>query len=442
MKKLHAHGWISLKPSLTKLLKIMKLTSMLLLVTAMSVNAGVFSQDVNVNLSLRGVKLTKFFTAIEKETKYRFAFSNDIIPEDVKVTVYAKGKPLLEVMDDVMSPTNLKYRFDEASGMFIISEKENKGYTNQRMLRTITGTVTSEQGEPLSGVSVQVKGSTGTATITSANGSFSLDVEDDAKVLVFSFVGMITREVSIEGTNSLQVILTFANRAMDEVIVVGYGTQKRTLVTGAVSSVTSKTLNETPAITISQALQGRVAGLQVTNNGSPGTEPIVRIRGISSISYASDPLYIVDGFPTGNLAAIDVKDIESVDVLKDASAAAIYGSRATNGVIMITTKKGRRDGQMRVSLDSYIGTQEVTERLDLLDTEGFKQYAQAYRGSLPGRLLPPEVDKPIYAGASQTYGETNTDWQDAYFRSGKMTQHNVGLSGGNEVSRFFASAGF
>jgi TonB-linked SusC/RagA family outer membrane protein len=229
---------------------------------------------------------------------------------------------------------------------------------------------------------------------------------------------------------------------LNEVVVVGYGTQKRALITGAVSSVNSKTINEVPVVSISQALQGRVAGVTVTNNGSPGTQPIVRIRGISSISYASDPLYVVDGFPTGDLATFDTRDIESVDVLKDASAAAIYGSRATNGVVMITTKKGRRDGKIRVSVDSYFGTQEVTKRLSLLDTEGFKQYAVAYRGSQIPRLTAPEVNQPIYPGATQTYGQTNTDWQDAFFKKGAMNQQNIGLSGGNDVSRFYASAGY
>ena len=232
------------------------------------------------------------------------------------------------------------------------------------------------------------------------------------------------------------------SRALDEVVVVGYGTQKRTLVTGAVSSVNSKTINELPVVSVSQALQGRVAGLTVTNNGSPGTDPIVRIRGISSISYASDPLYVVDGFPTGNLSTIDTRDIETVDVLKDASAAAIYGSRATNGVIMITTKKGRRDNRISVNLDSYFGTQKVTERIDLLNTQQFMQYALAYRGTQVDRLTPPMLNEPVYPGATQTYGQTNTDWQDAYFKNGPMTQHNIGVSGGNEVSRFYASAGF
>jgi TonB-linked SusC/RagA family outer membrane protein len=442
MKKNHAEGWIYPYPSLTKLLKIMKLTSILLFVAAMSVHAGGFPQDIKINLSLKDVKLTKFFNAIEEETKYRFTFSNDIIPEDFMVTVNVRRKPLCQVMNDVMSPTNLKYRFDESSGIIIISEKANPSADMRPLLRAITGTVTDEVGEPLAGVSVQVKGDSRKATITATNGSFKLEVDDNAKTLVFSFVGMTSREVSIEESNTVQVALTVTNRALGEIVVVGYGTQKRALITGAVSSVTGKTLNETPSISVSQALQGRVAGVQVTNNGSPGTEPIVRIRGISSISYASDPLYIVDGFPTGNLAAIDVKDIETVDVLKDASAAAIYGSRATNGVIIVTTKKGRRDGKMRVSLDSYYGQQEVTKRLDLLNTEQFKQYAIAYRGSQVQRLLPPDVNQPVYPGASQTYGQTNTDWQDAYFEKGMMTGHNIGLSGGNDISRFYASAGY
>lgn len=409
----------------------------------MTASAGGFSQDVKVNLSLNGVKLTSLFKAIEKETKYRFAFSNDIIPNGRTVTINVKEMPVSQVLNEVFSKTNLKYRFVEGSGIFIISKKTEFPDADMlaAVIRTVTGKVTNAEGEPLSNVSVQIKNST-KATTTNADGAFSIDVEDNANALIFSFVGMVTREVNIEGKTSLNVVLQVTNKALDEVVVVGYGTQKRTLITGAVSSVNSKTLNETPALTISQALQGRVAGLQVTNNGSPGSEPIVRIRGISSISFASDPLYIVDGFPTGDLAAIDVKDIESVDVLKDASAAAIYGSRATNGVIMITTKKGRRDSKMRVNLDSYYGTQEVTQRLSLLNTDQFKQYAVAYRGSQVQRLLPPDINQPVYTGATQTYGQTNTDWQEAYFRKGAMTGHNIGLSGGNEMSRFYASAGF
>ena len=230
--------------------------------------------------------------------------------------------------------------------------------------------------------------------------------------------------------------------SLNEVVVIGYGTQKRANVTSAISSIDGKKLNEVPAANVSQALQGRMAGVTVVNNGSPGSQPIVRIRGISSISFSSDPLYVVDGVPTGDISSFDMRDIEAVDVLKDASASAIYGSRATNGVIVITTKRGKRTGRLHVSLNSFYGVQKVTQRLDLLDREGFKKYALAYRGSQVPRLLPPEVDKPIYAGATQTYGQTNTNWQDAYFRDGPMTQTNIDLSGGNEVSRFSFSAGY
>ena len=143
-----------------------------------------------------------------------------------------------------------------------------------------------------------------------------------------------------------------------------------------------------------------------------------------------------------NITTLDVRDIETVDVLKDASAAAIYGSRATHGVIMITTKKGNRLGKPKVTLDSYFGTSVVTERLSLMNTEQFKQYALAYRGSQIGRLLPPWVDKPIYQGATQTYGQTNTDWQDAYFKNGPMTQQNISLAGGNDVARYYTYFGY
>src|SRR6186713_915431 len=306
----------------------------------------------------------------------------------------------------------------------------------------ITGKITNQgDNQPIAGATVQEKGSTN-ATQSAADGSFAITAASNA-TLVISVVGFSSQEVAINGRSDISVAMVETAGGLDEVVVTGYGTQRRTNVTGAISSVSGKTLAELPVPSISQALQGRIAGVNVVNNGSPGTQPIVRIRGISSISFASDPLYVVDGFPTGNLSTIDTRDIETVDVLKDASAAAIYGSRATSGVIMITTKKGsRRANKFSVTLDSYFGRSEVTERLDLLNTEQFKQYAIAYRGSQVPRLLPPSINEPIYTGTTQTYGQTNTDWQEEYFQKGNMTQHHIGLSGGNEISRFYASAGF
>jgi len=315
----------------------------------------------------------------------------------------------------------------------------------------VTGTV-KENGVPLVGATVAVSGAS-VATKTDANGNFSITLPSGRNFLVISSVGFDTQTIDVRNQSQLNVeMVTAAASSLSEVVVTGYGTQKRKSVTGAVSSINNKTLNEIPAPNLAQALQGRMAGVSVVNNSTPGSSPIVRIRGISSITFASDPLYVIDGVPTGNISSFDMQDIESIDVLKDASAAAIYGSRASNGVIMITTKKGKRDRKVHVSLNAFYGVQRVTQRLDLLNPTQFDTYAKAYRGSLvprrdPNYENPPGVKpnypaRPIYTGASTTYGNHVTDWQEEYFQDGPMTQTNIDMSGGNEVSRFSVSAGY
>ncbi len=311
-------------------------------------------------------------------------------------------------------------------------------------LKTVRGKVTDETGNPLSNVSVSIANKN-RGTVTGADGSFSLQAAS-GDVLSVSYVGYQATDIVVGNSSDYSVSLKAAAGNLDQVIVVGYGTQRKSTLTGAISSVDSKTINALPVSSVQQALQGRVAGLTVTNNGAPGTEPIVRIRGISSINFASDPLYVVDGFPTGGIGNFDSKDIQSVEVLKDASAAAIYGSRATNGVIIITTKKGSKDGKLNVNLDSYVGTQSPWNKIDLLNTDQYLQYERALNGAaginLPPRLQPENFSQPIYDGTSQTYAQTNTNWQDEYFKSGIITQQHLSVSGGNQVSRFYSSAGY
>ena len=404
-----------------------------------------------VSLVAEQKEVKSILTELSKLADIKFVYSAQRIPCRQKVSLRAKDETLGDVLDDLLDPLDINYHVSGEQIVLMRKGDDNNAYlppVNQvdkavvadaYIAKVITGRVTNEAGDPLVGVSVLIQG-TSRGTTTNANGVFSISA-DPGETLEFSFIGYKLSSIKLGNEDNVAVKLLAEVSGLNEIVVVGYGTQKRTNVTGAISSVSGKTLAEVPAVSISEALQGRVAGLTVTQNGSPGTSPIVRIRGISSISFASDPLYVVDGFPTGDLATIDTRDIESVDVLKDASAAAIYGSRATNGVIMITTKKGRRDSKMRVTLDTYGGVQKVTERLDLLDQEGFKKYAVAYRGSQVPRLVN-EVNTPIYAGATQTYGQTNTNWQDEYFKDGYITQTNIGLSGGNGISRFFASGGF
>jgi len=309
----------------------------------------------------------------------------------------------------------------------------------------VTGVVTDDSGKALAGVSVKVKG-TGIGQVTDEQGRFRINAPSANSVLVISYVGFATQEIPLNGLTELTVQLKqAASGALNEVVVVGYGSQRRATVTGAISSVSAATVTALPVAGIDQALQGRVAGLNVTNNGSPGSAPLVTIRGISSVSFASDPLYVVDGFPlTTGLQQYDAKDIERVDVLKDASTAAIYGSRATNGVIIVTTKKGSRNGNLNVTFDSYAGVQSPIKKLDLLNTQQYLQYATnlGVIGSID-RFKSANFNAPIYAGASQTYAQTNTDWQDEYFiKNALLTGGNIGLSGGNEVSRFHTSAGY
>jgi TonB-linked SusC/RagA family outer membrane protein len=317
------------------------------------------------------------------------------------------------------------------------------GATKPQASKVITGKVTDESGAVLPGVTVTIKGTT-TAVGTDINGAFRIEVPNEQAVLVFSSVGYASSEVAVSGKSSINVVLKGDSKSLNEIVVVGYGTQKRANVTGAVSSVNSKTISALPVGGVDQALQGRVSGLTVTNNGSPGSAPIVQIRGVSSIGYGADPLYIIDGFP-GSIGSLDPRDIQSVDVLKDASSAAIYGSRATNGVIIITTKKGS-NGKVLVSFDSYAGFQKVTKTYDLLNTSQYLQYERALNGAagigIPPRLQPANFNLPIYAGSSQTFAQTNTDWQDAYFKTGVLQQHTVSLSGGNENSRIFTSASY
>jgi len=416
----------------------------------------ILNQRIDLNAQQKEVRT--ILNDISKIAGVKFVYSAQKIPSRKKVTVLAVNRKLSDVLDKFLTPLDIFYHisgnqvvlmhkgdeanpFPEPANPTDIKATESQGF----VIKVITGKVTNETGEPLPGVSVLVKG-TARGTTTNAAGEFSITV-DPGETLEFSIVGYKLTSVKIGQGTTINVQLQPDISKLNEIVVVGYGTQKRSTLTGAVASVNSKTLSELPVAGIDQALQGRVSGLAVTNNGSPGTPPIVAIRGISSINYATDPLYVIDGFPTGNLSNFDIKDVESVEILKDASAAAIYGSRATNGVIIVTTKKGRRDGHLAVALDSYVGIQSPGKKIDLLNTNQYVQYERALDGAagigIPPRLQSANFNKPIYSGASQTFAQTNTDWQDAYFvKNALITQHNLSVSGGNAVSRFYSSAGY
>ena len=427
--------------------------------TAMIYASPTRGQDVlnkKIDLVAEQKEVKMVLAEISRLAEIKFVYSSQRIPTHQKVSVLVHDRKLSEVLDILLQPLDIFYNVsgnqivlmkkgDETNGVIAVREEDRRPPEDASAAPPLSGKVTNENGEPLAGVSVLIKG-TAKGTTTNSAGVFTISA-DPGETLEFSIVGYKLVSVKVGKTANFTIQLQSDASKLNEIVVVGYGTQKRSTLTGAVASVNSKTLSELPVASVDQALQGRVSGLTVTNNGSPGTPPIVAIRGISSINYATDPLYVIDGFPTGNLANFDVKDVEGVEVLKDASAAAIYGSRATNGVIIITTKKGRRDGRVQVNYDSYVGMQSPAKKISLLNTNQYVLYERALDGAagigVPPRMQPANFNQPIYAGAKQTFAQTNTDWQDAYFRRNALiTQHNISLSGGNAVSRFYTSAGY
>jgi len=308
----------------------------------------------------------------------------------------------------------------------------------------VSGRVTDEEGKPMPGVNILVKG-TANGTTTDVEGAYKISVDNTESVLVFSFIGYLTQEIQVGTKTVIDLTLQPDVETLSEIVVVGYGTQTKGSVTGAVTSVSAKEITALPVPSVSQALQGRVPGVMVTNNGGPGSSAIVRIRGIGSISQNADPLYVVDGFPATNfnLNSVDTKDIESVEVLKDAAATAVYGSRAANGVVLITTKSGSKDQQVHVDIEAYAGTQKAWKQLDLLETDEYVTYGTALQTN--AGLNPPtrfgNLDQPIYAGTTQTFAETETDWQDEMFRAAPIWQLQGSVSAATEKTKVYLSFG-
>ncbi|CAH8296740.1 TonB-linked SusC/RagA family outer membrane protein [Mariniflexile fucanivorans] len=288
--------------------------------------------------------------------------------------------------------------------------------------KTVTGTVSDESGIPLGGVTVLVVGTSNGAS-TDFDGNYTLNNVKPTNQLAYSYVGMFGQTITVGSQTKIDVILKESLQALSEVVVVGYGKQSRATVTGAISTVKSEDISALPVTNAESALQGRAAGLTITNSGVPGSSPSVLIRGLGSVGN-NNPLYVIDGVIVGNLSGISPNDIESVSVLKDASTTAVYGAQGSSGVVVVTTKKGK-NGKGRLNFNTYTGFQTVAKRYDVLETIDYLKYAGEL-GVFPNRPL-------------STY-KTNTDWQDEIFRVGLLQDYNVSYSGGTENSTHLFSA--
>ncbi len=292
---------------------------------------------------------------------------------------------------------------------------------------TVTGTVQDGQNEPVIGASILQKG-TNNGTISDFDGNFTLTLTDANATIVVSYVGMTTQEVALNGRTALTVTLTDDAEALDEVVVIGYGTQKKRDVTTAISSVSTEDLEKIPMTSAAQAMQGKAAGVTVVKpNGQPGASMVVRVRGTTSMNASNDPLYVVDGVPMTNIDFLAPNDIESMQILKDASSAAIYGSRAANGVIMITTKAGRKSHEkMHVAFSMYGGWTQVTNRMESLNYEQYKEYLSDLGSTV---VLPDGL-------------KDETNWFDETYKTGSTQNYQVSVNGSTDKVTYYLSGGY
>ncbi len=328
--------------------------------------------------------------------------------------------------------------------------------------QTIKGKVSSDKGEPLVGASIIIKG-TSIGVIADLDGNYELKDAKDAKILVFSFIGYDSKDVAVNGQTTIDVILSEGS-ALNEVVVVGYGTQKKSQTTGAISSLNSRQLTEMPITSLGQALQGRVAGIDVVQSGSkPGSVPSIRIRGRRSFQASNDPLYIVDGIPlAGGYEDFNPDDVQSMEVLKDATATAIYGARGANGVVIISTKRGALKGQKKttVSYDNYFGQSSVLNQLRLFTGEEFAEYVrESRRGVVTGSIYKDAAGNPVPTGVKDDFADSkvdvfdanviagikagrNTQYQDFMLRIGDIQNHSIGVQGGDDKTSFYIGGSY
>ena len=436
---------VRFKPLVLHLMKISLIQCLVAVIfTGVSLAHDASAQELlqkRISLTIENQEIRQVLTAIEKQAKVRFAYRPRLVPADQRMSLSVSNEPLASVLDKLTSPLRLKY---EVIGQQIILSPETTPSptgliprsVNLPVDRTVIGRVTDENNTGLPGVSVVLKG-TQRGTTTNADGRFELPVpETGSPVLVFSFVGYMSQEVAVGNQSQVNVSLKGDTKSLDEVVVVGYGTVKKSDLTGSVAQVKSEEINSFPTANPLQALSGRATGVQVTqNSGAPGAGVSVRIRGTNSIQGSNEPLYVVDGFPISgsNPTVLNNADIESVEVLKDASATAIYGSRGANGVVIITTKQGKT-GRTKVDFETSYSQQTLRKKLDLMNG---REYATFYnQQAVNDKLAPYFTQDQVNA-----FGD-GFDWQDLVFRKAPMKTTALNISGGNEKTQFSVSGSY
>lgn len=412
-----------------KSLLIMKLIFVLITATFLQVSASTYAQKINI--SVKQASLQDIFKKLRKQSNLNFLYDSDMLSTAKPVSLTFENASLDDVLKKCFYDQPLTYVINQNT--VIIKLKPSSPIENAIVEVTITGKVVDEKGEILPGVNIKVKG-TDIGTTTDVNGVYKLNLPTGNETLLFSFIGFTTQEVSAAGKTQLNVTLHEQASSLNELVVTGYGTQRKGDITGAISSVNASKLKDQPVTNLQGALQGKTPGVQIVqNSGAPGSVAQVRIRGLTSINN-SDPLYVVDGIPlaSNDINIIDPDNIASIDILKDASAQAIYGSRGANGVVLIKTKKGSKDNSI-IAFNTYQGVAKIRKTLDMLSASDYVLLnSEALNNA--GQSVP-------FKNPPSSYTET-TDWQKELFRSGYMQNYNVSISGGSPTTTYRVSGGY
>lgn len=391
----------------------MKITLFLIVLSVCQVHANVYGQG-NITLNLQQTSIDKILNKIEKTDGFRFLYNYDLKALKTKVNVDVKNSSIREALDKILSNTDLTYKLLDNNLVAIISQ------TQEKQEIRVTGKVTGPNNEPLFGVSVQVKGTT-TGTSTNTSGEYSITAEENA-TLKFSYIGYLDKEVAVNKQNVVNVELAPSDIPLDQVVVVGYGSQRKKDITGAVSVVKATDFDSRPIVSAAAGLQGQAAGVNVfASSGKPGWGLTVSVRGNTSLTAKNDPLYVVDGVIVNTIDFINPQDIESFSVLKDASSAAIYGASGANGVVLVTTKKGA-SGKSKITVNAYTGFSNFAKKVDVLDRDQYLTLVNSMGYTDPNN--------------------NNTDWQDVAFGTGKEQNIQVAVSGGNAGNRYYVSGGY
>jgi len=412
-----------------KTIRIMKLTVGLLLMTMITATAvNTYSQNARISLNVKDATILDIFREIERNSEFGFFYKSEEMNLEKRQSIEVSGATIDDILKKVLDE-NYAYKILDKN--IVVTKGSLEAI--QQQTRKITGKVTDSSGATLPGVSVVVKGTTN-GVITDNNGNYSLANFPENSVLQFSFVGMKTQEVAVQGKTTLNVKLEEETIGIEEVVAIGYGTVKKSDLTGAVSSVSGVDLKQTPISNLEQGLQGRSPGVLVRQtNAGPGGSVSIRIRGGNSINAGNDPLYVIDGFiGPNNLNSINPQDIESIEILKDASSTAIYGARAANGVVLVTTKRGK-SGKTVVDIDSYYGVQSFIKTIDMMNAEQYSAFNILSRGE---NTATPELTADWKYKADPT---VNTDWQKLLLQTAPIQNHSLRVSGGNEQTRYMIS---